>query len=123
MKKQSQQGMTTIGWILVIALFGSIVLTGFKIIPMYLEYLNVQSIMNGIAQDTSIDARSKRDLWGAMEKRFYINQIRDIKRNNVSFSRSKDGVTTVKVDYKVEKPWVAQMYLGAHFTHSVEINR
>jgi Tfp pilus assembly major pilin PilA len=123
MNKQSQQGMTTAGWIIVIAIFGSIVLTGFKIIPMYLEYFNVQSIMDGLAADESIDPRSKRDLWKGLEKRLQVNQINSIAREDVSFSRSKEGITTVKVGYDVTKPWIAQLYIGARFSHSVEIKR
>lgn len=122
MNKQSQRGMTTIGWIVVIALFGSIVLTGFKIIPMYLEYFNVQSLMDGLAKDTEVDPRSKRDLWVAFSKRLRVNQVTSIKQENVTFSR-KDGVTTVNLDYRVEKPWIAQLFLGARFQYTVEINR
>ena len=122
MNTKSQRGMTTIGWIVVIALFSSILLTGFKIIPMYLEYFNVQSLMDGLAKDTSVDARSKRDLWIAFNKRLRVNQVTSIKREDVTFSR-KDGVTTVKLEYRVEKPWIAQLFLGAQFQHSVEIKR
>ncbi len=107
---------------MVIALFGTIVLTIFKVVPMYLEYMQVKSVMESLVTDTAIDARSKRDLWKAMEKRLLINQAKSVKRENVAFNRA-DGVTTVTVDYKVEKPYIAQLFIGAHFVYSVEIDR
>ena len=122
MNRQSQRGLTTVGWILVIALFGTIVLTIFKVVPMYLEYMQVKSVMESVVNDTSIDPRSKRDLWSAMQKRLLINQAKSVKRENVTFNRA-DGVTTITVDYKVEKPYIAQLFIGAHFVYSVEINR
>ena len=122
MNRNKQQGLTTIGWIAVIAIFGSIVLTGFKVLPMYLEYFQVKSVMETIATDNNIDARSKRDLWTAMSKRLQINQATSVKREDVTFER-KEGVTIVKVDYRVEKPYIAQLVIGARFTHMVEINR
>ena len=122
MNKHSQQGLTTIGWIAVIAIFGSIVLTGFKILPMYLEFFNVKAVMEAVAQNNELDARSKRDLWTALENNLRINSVRDLKKEDFSFVR-KDGVTTVTVDYEVRKPYIAQLFIGANFTHSVVINR
>ncbi len=122
MNKHSQKGITTVGWIIIIAIFGSIVLTGLKILPMYLEYFNVQSVVDSVVNDPSIDATSKKDLWTAINKRLLINQVRSIKRENVSFSR-KDGVTTIVVDYNVEKPYIAQLYLGGRFNYTAEIKR
>ncbi len=122
MNKHSQRGLTTIGWLIVIATFGSIVLTGFKILPMYLEFMNVKNTMETVAQNTQLDPKSKRDLWIAINKNLRINSVYDLKQEDFSFSR-KDGVTTITVDYEVRKPYVAQLFLGANFVHSVEINR
>lgn len=122
MNRHSQKGLTTIGWILIIAIFGSIVLTGLKILPMYLDYFNVKSVVDSVANDPTIDAKSKQDLWEAINKRLYINSVRYIKREDVSFER-KEGVTKITIDYTVEKPYIAQLYLGAKFNYSAEINR
>ena len=122
MKRNSQQGMTTIGWIIIIAIFGSIVLTAFKVIPFYLEFFQIRSVLETVAEDRSIDPKSKRDLWTAINKRLLINQSNSLKRENIAFSR-KDGVTTMTIDYRVEKPYIAQLFIGAHFVHSQEINR
>ena len=51
MNKHAQKGMTTIGWIIIIAIFSMIVLTGFKILPMYMEYFSVRSVMESVATD------------------------------------------------------------------------
>jgi Tfp pilus assembly major pilin PilA len=122
MNRKSQKGLTTIGWILVIAIFGSIVLTIFKVLPFYLEYFQVKSVLESVAEDQSIDPKSKRDLWEAISKRFRVNQSKSVKRENIVFAR-EDGVTTVTVDYRVEDNYVAQLFIGAHFVYSVEIRR
>lgn len=122
MNKQTQNGMTTIGWILVIGIFGIIVVTGMKILPLYLDYFTVRSVMEGVATDPEVDPKSKRDLWTAISKRLRINSVRTLKRENFVFSRN-DGVTTVKVDYIAQNPYIAQLFIGGHFTYSVEIKR
>lgn len=121
-RQKTQKGLTTIGWLAVIAIFGSIVLTGFKIIPMYLEFFNVKAVMESVAKDTALDPKSKRDLWQAIDKNLLINSVRDLKQENFSFTR-KDGVTTIRVDYEVRKPYIAELFIGANFSHQVEINR
>lgn len=122
MNKHSQQGLTTIGWIVVIAIFGSIVLTGFKILPMYLEFFNVKAAMEAVAQNPAIDDRSKRDLWAAINSNLLINSVRDLKKEDFSFVR-EDDVTTMTVDYEVRKPYVGPLFIGANFTYSIEIRR
>lgn len=122
MNKHSQQGLTTIGWILIIGIFGLLVVTGFKILPMYLDFFTVKSVMETTAADDAIDAKSKRDLWAAISRRLQINSIRDMKKEDFSFTR-KDSITTMTVDYEVRKPYLAELFIGAHFTYSVEINR
>jgi len=122
MNKNSQQGLTTIGWIVVIAIFGSIILTGFKILPMYLEYFQVKSVMDSVAVDTALDPKSRKDLWEALNKRLYINSVRYLKKEDFTFTR-KESVTTITADYEIRKPYVAQLFIGANFTYSVEMNR
>lgn len=122
MNRDSQKGLTTIGWLAVIAIFGSIILTGFKILPMYMEFYQVKSVMESVAEDTAIDSKSRKDLWEAISRHLYINSILSMKKENFTFVR-EDGVTTVTADYEVRKPYIAQLFIGAHFTHSVEIKR
>lgn len=121
-RKQSQQGLTTVGWILAIGLFGLIVITGFKILPMYIDYWNVKTVMEAVSKDENVDAGSKRDLWRAIEKRLSINSVWNLTKEDFKFSREND-TTTITADYEVRKPYLGDLFLGAHFTYSVEIKR
>lgn len=122
MKKSSQQGMTTLGWILVIAVAGMIVLTGLKVIPMYMEYYQVRSVMDSVVTDTSLDPRSKKELSDAIIKRLLINSIRYIKREHLSIDRENDK-TIVSIEYEVRQPYVDQLFIGGNFSYSVVIDR
>ena len=117
--QQLQRGMTTIGWIVVIGIFGMITVTAFKIIPLYLEYYQVRSIMENVAANKEVEARSKKSIWGAIRREFLVNQIRDIKRENFKFTRDND-VTKITIDYEVRRAYIAQLFIGGHFTYTVE---
>ena len=84
-KKHSQQGLTTIGWIAVIAIFGMIVVTGFKILPFYLEYYQVRTVLESLVTDESIDAKSRKDIWVAIRKRLLINSVRGLTKEDFTF--------------------------------------
>jgi hypothetical protein len=120
--KHSQQGLTTIGWLAVIGIFGFLVVSGFKVLPFYLDYFKLKSVMDGVVQDETVDARSKRDLLFALNKRLMINQVLDVKKEHFTFER-KNNITTMTVEYEVRKPYLADLFIGAHFTYSVEIKR
>ncbi len=126
MNHQHQNGMTTLGWIIVISIFAFIVVTGFKILPLYLDFMNVKNAMAAVErraeEGNAIDPRSKRDLWIALANQLRINSVYGLKRENFKFVR-KDGVTTMTVDYEARKPYFDRMFIGAHFVHSVDINK
>lgn len=120
--KHSQQGLTTIGWMAVIAIAGTIFLTAFKVIPMYLEYYTARSLLDSLVTDTQVDVTSRRSVWDSLNKRLKINQVESVKKENVTISR-EGGVTKVSLDYRAEKPYFAQLFIGGHFTYTVEITR
>ncbi len=127
MKLRTQNGMTTLGWIIVIAIFSFIVITGFKILPLYLDFMNVKNAMQAVERRAEeggldIDPRSKRDLWRALANQLKINSVYGLKKQNFKFVR-KDGVTTITVDYEARKPYFDRMFIGAHFVYSVDINK
>lgn len=122
MNRHSQRGMTMIGWIIVIAIFGSIVLTGLKILPMYMDFFQVKSIMESVAVDPEIDAHSKKALWAAIGKRLLINSIRDRKKEDFTIT-FEEGNTIITVDYETRRPYIRELFLGAHFVHTIEFSR
>jgi Tfp pilus assembly major pilin PilA len=122
MNTHSQKGLTTIGWLVVIAIFGSIVLTGFKILPMYLEYFNVKAAMEAVAKSDKVDLTSKQDIWRVLNANLKINSVRSLKQEDFKFTR-EDGATVITADYEVRRPYFLELYIGAHFTHSIEIRR
>jgi hypothetical protein len=122
MNRHSQKGMTTIGWLIVIAVFGSILLTGFRILPMYLEFFNVQAAMEAVSKSDKVDFSSKQDMWRAINANLKINSVRDLKQQDFKFSR-KDGVTVITAEYEVRRPYIANLFIGGNFTHTIEIKK
>ena len=117
-----QKGMSSFGWIAVAGIFGFLLITFFKIFPMYYTNIKLQSSMEALQNDTSIDSKSKRAIWQSLQKRLFVNEVRNITREHVSMER-KDGKTTVTVSYELRDNYIGNLFIGGSFVESIVIER
>ena len=120
--RQRQKGMSSFGWIAVVGIFAFLLITFFKVFPMYYDNYKLKSSLDSLRLDQSVDAKSKREIWISLQKGLYINEVRDIKREHVTMER-KDGKTTVTVSYEVRDSYVGNLFIGGSFVESIVIDR
>ena len=117
-----QKGLSFVGWMGLIAIFGFLILSFFKVFPIYHENLTIQSVLKGLNDDQKIDFKSKRAIWDSINKRLSVNNIYSIKRENLTIKR-KNGKTTITLTYEAQRPYLANLYIGGNFTESVVVDR
>jgi len=118
-----QKGLSTVGIIVVVGIFGLLVITFFKVFPMYYDNFKLNSVLEAVQNDSAVDPKSKRAIWESMQKRLYVNEVRVIQREHVKMTRSKDGKTTITVTYEVRDAFIGNLFIGASFAESVVIDR
>ena len=117
-----QKGVSTVAIIVIVGIFGLLVVSFFKVFPMYYDNIKLQSALEAMQQDSELDPKSKRAIWDSLSKRLYINEVRSITREHVKMER-KDGKTTVTVSYEIRDDYIGNLFIGAVFSESVVINR
>jgi len=117
-----QQGLSFVGWMAMVAIFGFLLLSFFKVFPIYNEYFTIQSVLQGLTKDEKVDFKSKRAIWEALQKRLHVNEVRSIRSENLTIQR-KDGKTTITISYRTQRPYIGNLFIGGNFTESVVINR
>jgi hypothetical protein len=117
-----QKGTSTISIIAIIGIFAVFLVTFFKLFPMYYGNFKVQSVLERIQHDSEVDPKSKRAIWESLQKRLYIDEVRSIKREDVTMVR-KDGKTTVTITYETRDNFIGNLFIGASFSESVVIDR
>jgi len=117
-----QKGMSSIVLLVIVGVFGFLIVTFFKIFPMYYENFKVNSALESMQTDTAIDPKSKRAIWESLSKRLFIDEVRSITREHVTMVR-KDGKTTITVTYEKRDSYVGNLFIGANFSNSVVIDR
>ncbi len=117
-----QRGVSGAGWLLVVGIFGLLIVTFFKVFPMYYGNFKLKSALESLQSDFDVDPKSKRALWESLNKRLFVDDVRSIKREDVVMTR-KDGKTTVTVTYETRDDFIGNLYIGAKFNESVVIDR
>ena len=120
--RRRQRGLSTVGWLALVGVFGLLVVSFFKVFPFYYDNFKLKSALDALSQDVEIDPKSKRALWESLQKRLFVNEVRGIKREDVTMQR-KDGVTTITVSYEVRADYLGNLFIGANFTEQAVIDR
>lgn len=115
-----QQGMTLIGWVLVLALIAFFTLLGLKIIPIYLDWYKVSSSVESLKNDREAYGKPPRQLREMLMKRLDINMVMDLPRDQIYISKVKNGYE-VEVDYIVKEKIAGSISVLAEFNKSVVV--
>ena len=115
-----QQGMTGIGWLIVLGLIAFFVLIGLRLFPIYVENFNVVASLKSLKNEPQVTKKSKKDILRLITNRFQINDVENAGRKNISISK-RGGVLTVSVKYDVKTKLFGDLSLIAEFDESVEV--
>lgn len=119
---KSQQGMTAIGWIIVLGLIGFFVLLALRMTPAYLEFMTVKSALESLQNEPGITEKAPSEIRSMLGKRFDINDVESITSKDVTVV-NQGGRVTVGVDYEVRVGVLGNVDAVMTFIHDVEVVR
>jgi len=118
--RRGQQGLTLIGFMLVLVVAGCVAYLAMRVVPMYLEYFQVVKAMEGVAQEPGIESMDPERIHMSLGKRFNIGYVESIDHKDVKIIRDANGMR-LTVAYDVRKPVVSNIDLIAHFEKTVNV--
>jgi len=92
---KKQDGMSTIGWILLIGFIIAVSIPGMKIMPIYINDLKIHNALNKMKSYTAVQtnltnpAKIKKDLLD----RFELQQMPEITPDEIIVTKSQDKFT------------------------------
>lgn len=120
--KRTQKGMTLIGFIIVLGVVGVFVYMGMKLIPMYSEYYAVKQALNGLAEEPGVASMDATKIRKLFFRRLYVSYAENVKQENIKLTRKEAGWMMV-VDYKVQRPLIANLDVVGNFHSEKELRR
>lgn len=115
-----QEGLTLLGFLLVVVLIAVIALVGMRLFPIYSEYYNVVGSMESLKNQPGIGAKSPDEVKELFFRRLYVNYVESVERKNVLVSR--DGGLHIRVKYEVRRPLVGNLDVVASFDKTVQLS-
>ena len=99
MSIKRQQGLSSTGWLFVIAVFGAILTIVAKLAPFYLDNRVVVATLNTLAEDSAFPSMAPNQVRSKLQKTFTINAIRGKPLQALKVTKKKN-VMLVTVAYE-----------------------
>jgi len=115
-----QKGMTAIGWLLVLGLIAFFTLITLRLIPLYLEFAKVTTVLESLENEPGITRKSKSEIATLISKRFDVNDIYNVDPKLVKIAKGKN-VLTVSINYERREHVAGNVDVVATFDKQVEV--
>jgi type II secretory pathway component PulK len=119
--RRHQNGITLIGWLVLLIPLAIIVYAGIRLVPAYLTYFSVSRSLQQVASTHAGEADLNASvLRQSLAKRF---DVEDIKRPTVEeiLIQREDGVWTLEADYSVSVPLLGGISVSVDFDKHVQV--
>ena len=125
---RKQNGLTLIGFLIVLVIGLFFAYTAMKVIPIYLEYNALQNALKTVQNDPGAATMTPGRIRDRIQRSLWVSYASgNITDGNIKISRnaggSKGGGTKVRVVYEVRKSWIGNIDLLAHFDKSVVLRK
>ncbi|MDI1301043.1 MAG: DUF4845 domain-containing protein [bacterium] len=112
MQRRQQLGMSYMGVLLFVTIFGGIIKVAAVVGGPYYDNYSINKIIDSLFRDGRAD--SIEDFKRGLSDRFTINNIRDKTPEDFKYTFA-DKKLTVEVDYEVRKPFIGNLDVVMHF--------
>lgn len=117
--KSKQGGASFLSWIVIAAMVSALGLIAARLAPAYVDFRTICTLIEALPRD-QVHTMSKIEIKEALSKRFLINNIRDLKVDEIlTIDRKRDG-TFLVLKYEVREPLIYNISIVAAFDKTFE---
>lgn len=120
--RSRQQGITLLGFIIVMGVAGVFAYIGFKLFPMYQEYYAVKSALKGLANEPDIANTDPARIQQLFLRRLDMSYSQNVKKEHVKIERGDAG-WVMTVQYEVRKPMIGNLDAVGRFDAVQHLSR
>jgi hypothetical protein len=99
-----QQGMTFIGYVIILAIIGFFVLIILKLTPPYLEYFRVKRQLQSLEEEAGLRTKSSAQVRKLLQRRFGVDDIEGIPPDQIKIAKKEAEV-------KIDITWQRQVHM------------
>jgi hypothetical protein len=115
-------GMTAVGLIIFIAFAGLFAFAGIRLTPVYLNYMKVLGVINGVQEEFDGANASRTAIRSSISRRFDVESVGEITAREITVT-SVDGGFEVRAQYPHVAPFIANVSFYVEFDKAVLVRR
>lgn len=119
--RKNQSGATFWSLMFFLAVLGSTMFLGFKLIPPYLDDFKIKSAMDSLVTQSDIGSLSKTGVADALRKRFDVDNVTGIDVNKYLVLEPRGPKKVIRFDYRVIVPLMFNVSALLEFEHAREV--
>jgi len=112
---RSQQGLSILGWLMVLAVVAFFASTAFKVLPHYMDYMSMEKIITSVETDKASDVRTVGEFYSHVSKGMQVNNIRDLNLRDVLKVTQENNEFRVHLKYEKREPLIENLDLVVNF--------
>lgn len=112
---RSQQGLSILGWLVVLAVVAFFASTAFKVMPHYLDYMSLEKIITSVETDKASDVRTVGEFYNHVSKGMQVNNIRDLNMREAMQVKVENNEFLVHLKYEKREPLIENLDLVVNF--------
>lgn len=117
-----QSGMTTLGLAILVLFIGVFVFAGIRLSPVYLNYMKVASVINGVHEEFDGNRPTTSMIRMSIERRFDIDSVSLIKAKDVKVKKIDTGYEVAAV-YSHKADFIGNISFVVDFDKRVVIRK
>ncbi len=117
-----EAGMTTLGLLILIVFVGLFAFAGIRLSPVYLNYMKVVGVVNGVQSEFDGQNASRAAIRSSIARRFDIESVSEITARNVDVNAVDSGFEVV-AKYDHSAPFIANVSFTVHFNKTALVRR
>ena len=122
--KSRQTGITLIGFAVLLCVLGFFAYAAMKLIPAYTEYFGVVKSMKLLQNEAGIENATIEVIRQKLNVQFDLQYVdeKDVPMNAISLNTT-NGNRTLTIAWDKDIPFMYNVDLLAHFSHSVDLTK
>ncbi|MGB6310619.1 MAG: DUF4845 domain-containing protein [Steroidobacteraceae bacterium] len=118
--RRPQQGMTFIGMFFILILLGFIVYAGIRLVPVYLNYMNIVRTLSAVAADFKGENPDAEAIRTSLSRHWEVQTISAVDYKDIEITKDDSGVS-MHVAYDDSEPYIGNVSLAVHFDKTVKV--
>ena len=117
---KNQKGITLIGFVLVAAIAGTILVSAAKVVPHYIEFSGVKKVIKDLGEDPAVSGMSKNEIIKLFDKKASVGYVTVINGRDLVLTKAATGKQVIIAEYEVIEPLAFNLSALMDFKASTE---